>query len=114
MSAISVIASSSCARTRRQTGTRDEIFLNPSTDYTRGLIAAVPSLASGGLANRSFSRSKKTLISALIPDPVMKAVSTNAPRPLAIENASKPYPAQASDAFVLRAAIIAIRGESSV
>ncbi|WP_346731125.1 hypothetical protein [Bradyrhizobium sp. 23] len=24
------------------------MFLNPSTDYTRGLIAAVPSLARGG------------------------------------------------------------------
>lgn len=35
-------------------------FLNPSTDYTKGLIAAVPSLARGGLANRSFSRSKQT------------------------------------------------------
>ncbi|WP_346283325.1 hypothetical protein [Bradyrhizobium sp. CW4] len=32
------------------------MFLNPSTDYTRGLIAAVPSLARGGLANRSFSQ----------------------------------------------------------
>lgn len=39
-----------------ETGTRDEIFLNPRTDYTKGLIAAVPSLARGGAANRSFSR----------------------------------------------------------
>ncbi|MCK1711212.1 ABC transporter ATP-binding protein [Bradyrhizobium sp. 143] len=39
-----------------ETGTRDEIFLNPRTDYTQRLLAAVPSLARGGVANRSFSR----------------------------------------------------------
>lgn len=39
-----------------ETGTRDEIFLNPRTDYTQRLLAAVPSLARGGVANLSFSR----------------------------------------------------------
>lgn len=39
-----------------ETGTRDEIFLNPRTDYTQRLLAAVPSLARGGVANRAFSR----------------------------------------------------------
>ncbi|MDF0523172.1 ABC transporter ATP-binding protein [Bradyrhizobium yuanmingense] len=39
-----------------ETGTRDEIFLNPRTDYTQRLLAAVPRLERGGAANRSFSR----------------------------------------------------------
>lgn len=39
-----------------ETGTRDEIFLNPRTDYTQRLLAAVPRLERGEAANRSFSR----------------------------------------------------------
>ncbi|WP_409241867.1 dipeptide ABC transporter ATP-binding protein [Bradyrhizobium sp. NC92] len=39
-----------------ETGTRDEIFLNPRTDYTQRLLAAVPRLERGEAGNRSFSR----------------------------------------------------------
>ncbi|MCP3392325.1 ABC transporter ATP-binding protein [Bradyrhizobium sp. CCGB12] len=39
-----------------ETGTRDEIFLNPRTDYTQRLLAAVPSLARSRAANSTFSR----------------------------------------------------------
>ncbi|AMA60196.1 dipeptide ABC transporter ATP-binding protein [Bradyrhizobium sp. CCGE-LA001] len=39
-----------------ETGTRDEIFLDPRTDYTQRLLAAVPNLERRGAGSRSFGR----------------------------------------------------------